>query len=104
MMPGNKKLRTADLSRQLNTSRLSFAEETYMEEFLDLTPGSVTVLGLMNDREHCVQLLIDRDLLNHEYIGCHPCINTSSLKIKLSDLLDKFLPNVNHMPIWVKLS
>lgn len=104
MMPGGKKLRTAELSRQLNTSRLSFAEESYMEEFLDLTPGSVTVLGLMNDKEHRVQLLIDRDLLYQEYIGCHPCINTSSLKIKLSDLLEKFLPNVNHKPILVELT
>jgi Ala-tRNA(Pro) deacylase len=104
MMPGNKKLRTSELSRQLITSRLSFAEESYMEEFLDLTPGSVTVLGLMNDKEHRVQLLIDRDLLTQEYIGCHPCINTSSLKIKVVDLLDKFLPSVNHTPIFIELT
>lgn len=104
MMPGRKKLKTSDLSKQLNTSRLSFAAEAYMEEFLDLTPGSVTVLGLMNDKEHKVQLLVDRELLTQEYIGCHPCINTSSLKIKLSDLLDKFLPSVDHLPIYVELT
>lgn len=104
MMPGNKKFKTAEVSKQINSARLSFANESYMEEFLDLTPGSVTVLGLMNDHEHKVELLIDRDLLTQEYIGCHPCINTSSLKIKMSDLLEKFLPYVQHEPVLVTLS
>lgn len=103
MMPGNKKFRTADVSKQINSSRLSFANEAYMEELLNLTPGSVTVLGLMNDSENKVQLLIDRDILSNEYVGCHPCINTSSLKIKVSDILNKFLPYVNHTPIIVDL-
>ena len=103
MMPGNKKFRTADVSKQINSSRLSFAGEAYMEKFLDLTPGSVTVLGLMNDSQNKVQLLIDRDILSYEYVGCHPCINTSSLKLKTSDILDKFLPYVNHTPIIVDL-
>ena len=104
MMLGNKKFRTAEVSKQINSPRLSFANEAYMEEFLNLTPGSVTVLGLMNDHQHKVELLIDRDLLHQEYIGCHPCINTSSLKIKVSDLLEKFLPYVQHEPTFVTLS
>ncbi|WMJ85970.1 prolyl-tRNA synthetase associated domain-containing protein [Anaerocolumna sp. MB42-C2] len=103
LMPGNKKFRTADLTRQINTSRLSFAAPEYMEKFLDITPGSVSVLGLMNDKDNRVQLLIDRDILTQESVGCHPCINTSSLKIKMTDLLDKFLPYVNHVPIIVDL-
>lgn len=103
MMPGNKKFRTADVSKQINSSRLSFANRAFMEEFLDLTPGSVTVLGLMNDTQNKVQLLIDRDILSYEYVGCHPCINTSSLKLKVSDILDKFLPYVHHTPIIVDL-
>ncbi|QHQ59859.1 prolyl-tRNA synthetase associated domain-containing protein [Anaerocolumna sedimenticola] len=103
MMPGNKKFRTADLSRQINTSRLSFAAPDYMEEFLNITPGSVSVLGLMNDKENRVQLLIDRDTFNQDSVGCHPCINTSSLKIKMADLLNKFLPYVKHEPIIVDL-
>jgi Ala-tRNA(Pro) deacylase len=104
MMPGNKKLKTSELSKQLNSSRLSFANELYLEEFLKLTKGSVTVLGLMNDSNNRVQLLIDRELITEEYLGCHPCINTSSLKIKFSDLIDKFLPYVNHSPIYVDLT
>ena len=74
-----------------------------MEEFLDITPGSVSVMGLMNDEEHRVQLLMDRDLLEEEYIGCHPCINTSSLKLSTKDLLEKFLPAVHHEAIYLDL-
>ena len=60
-----------------------------MEELLDITPGSVSVLGLMNDREHRVRLLVDRDVLEGDYIGCHPCINTSSLRIRQKDMWEK---------------
>ncbi len=97
MMPGWKKFKTREISRQVGSSRLSFAEPEYMERFLDITPGSVSVLGLMNDKENQVQLLIDREVLSgHEFIGCHPCINTSSLKIRTRDLLEIFLPYINH--------
>lgn len=96
LMPGGKKFRTKALSAQLGCSRLSFADETHMLELLDIHPGSVSVLGLMNDHENRVQLLIDEDLLQYEYLGCHPCVNTSSLKIRLSDILEKFLPAVHH--------
>lgn len=94
MMPGKKPFKTKDLFAQIGSARLSFADEAYMEELMDLTPGSVTVLGLMNDREHRVRLLIDREVLESEYIGCHPCINTSSLRIRTKDLLEKFLPYI----------
>lgn len=103
MMPGNKKFKTKNLSKQINSARLSFAGDEFMKEFLDITPGSVSVLGLANDKENHVQLLIDEDVLKDEYIGCHPCINTSSLKIKTADLLEKILPAVHHEPIFVDL-
>ncbi len=96
MMPGLKKFKTKELSAQLGVARLSFAEAAYMEEFLDITPGSVSVLGLMNDREHRVRLLIDRELLQDAFVGCHPCVNTSSLKLRMKDVLEKFLPYVGH--------
>lgn len=67
-----------------------------MEEFLNITPGSVSVLGLMNDKDHRVRLLIDNELLRDEFIGCHPCVNTSSLKVRMKDILEKFLPCVGH--------
>lgn len=97
MMPGTKKFKTAILSKQIGSARLSFADPEFMQEFLDITPGSVSVLGLMNDTHNRVRLLIDKSVIeNHAYIGCHPCINTSSLKIPTADLLEKFLPQVNH--------
>lgn len=97
LLPGNKKFKTAILSKQIGSARLSFAEPEFMEEFLDITPGSVSVLGLMNDKENRVRLLIDKAVLDHhEFMGCHPCINTSSLKLRTQDLLDKILPAINH--------
>ncbi len=103
MMPGSKEFHTKDLSKQINRSRLSFADRQYMEDFLQITPGSVSVMGLMNDTENRVQLLIDRDVTASPFVGCHPCINTSSLKIATADLLQKFLPSVQHEPIFVSL-
>jgi Ala-tRNA(Pro) deacylase len=103
MMPGHKKFKTKNLSKQIGSARLSFADDAHMKEFLDITPGSVSILGLANDRENQVQLLIDADVLREPYIGCHPCINTSSLKIKTADILEKFLPAVHHAYTLVEL-
>lgn len=103
LMPGDKKFKTKELSSQINTARLSFANGAHMEELLDITPGSVSVMGLMNDKDNKVQLLIDEDLLEHPYLGCHPCINTSSLCIKTDDILKTFLPAVRHEPRYVRL-
>ncbi len=103
MIPGSKKFRTAQLSRQINSSRLSFAGPEFMEKYLDITPGSVSVLGLMNDRDNHVQLLIDQAILENEYMGCHPCINTSSLRIRTKDIMEKFLPAIGHSHLTVVL-
>ena len=103
MMPGDKPFKTKDLSAQIGSSRLSFAAPEYMEEYLDITPGSLSVMGLMNDKENRVQLLIDRDLLTAETIGFHPCINTSSLRMRTEDLLQKVIPALSHPPRTVRL-
>ena len=103
MMPADKPFKTKYLSSQLGVSRLSFGNEKYMEQFLDNTPGSATVLGLMNDTENRVQLVIDKDVLRHEYLGCHPCINTSSLRLPVRDVTQKLLPAMHHTPIVVDL-
>lgn len=96
LMPGDKKFVTKDLCRQIESPRLSFADDAHMEEYLNITPGSVSVMGLMNDTENRVQLLIDKDVLEAEYFGCHPCINTSSLKMKTMDVIEKVLPKIQH--------
>lgn len=96
LLPGTKKFKTAALSKQIGSARLSFAEPEFMEEFLDITPGSVSVLGLMNDKENRVRLLIDKNVLENPSFGCHPCINTSSLRFETKDLLEKILPAIHH--------
>lgn len=96
MMPGDKKFVTKDVSKKLECARLSFANEEKLLEYLDLTPGSVSVLGLMNDINNNVQLVIDSEILAEEYIGMHPCINTSSIKIRTDELLNIFLKEINH--------
>jgi Ala-tRNA(Pro) deacylase len=103
MMPGDKKFVTKDLSSQLGVSRLSFGSPEYMEQLLDITPGSLSVMGLMNDHDGRVQLLIDEDVLQGEMIGFHPCINTSSLRLRLSDLMDTIIPAMGHVPRMVRL-
>lgn len=103
MIPDTKVFHTKDLSAQIGSARLSFAKAEYMEQFLDITPGSVSVMGLMNDTERRVQLLIDEDVLKSEFVGCHPCINTSSIRFRTSDLMEKVLPAMGHTYIKVKL-
>lgn len=103
MMPGDKKFKTKELSSQINSSRLSFADADDMLKYLDIEPGAVSVMGLMNDKDHTIQLLVDEDVKNGEYLGCHPCVCTSSMKIKTKDIFEKFLPAVGHEPETVHL-
>ena len=103
LIPGDKPFKTKDLSAQLGVARLSFGKAEYMEEYLDITPGSLSILGLMNDKNNNVQLLIDEDVLSAELIGCHPCVNTSSLSVTVKDMQEKIIPALTHTPITVKL-
>ena len=103
LMPGDKPFKTKDLSAQIGSARLSFAGEDDMEQLLNLTPGSVTVLGLMYDKEHRVKLLVDEEVLEDDFFGCHPCINTSSIKMKTTDVFEKILPALGQEFIKVSL-
>lgn len=103
LLPGDKVFKTKELSSQIGSSRLSFASGEAMERLLDITPGSLSVLGLMNDHDNQVSLLIDADVLTGEYFGCHPCINTSSLRLRTEDLMDKIIPAMGHPPRIVTL-
>ena len=96
MMPGDKKFKTKELSSQINSARLSFADAEDMLKYLDIEPGAVSIMGLMNDHDHEVQLLIDEDVLKDEYVGCHPCVCTSSLKLRTQDVMERFLPATGH--------
>jgi len=102
-MPGDKVFKTKDLSAQIQSSRLSFASAENMEKYLNVTPGSASILSLMNDKQNEVRLLIDSEVLERENFGCHPCKNTSSLRFKVTDLKEKIIPALKHTPTIVKL-
>jgi Ala-tRNA(Pro) deacylase len=104
MMPGDKKFKTKELSKQINTSRLSFADEEYMVRFLDTYPGSASVLGLMNDKDHRVMAVVDEDVFKEEMFGCHPCVNTSSIRFRTKELMEKIFPALHITPAIVKLT
>ena len=103
IMPGEKPFKTKLLSPQLGCSRLSFATPDFMEEYLNCTPGSASVLGLLFDKGLKVRLVIDKDILSYEYFGCHPCDNSASLKIKTIDIIEKLIPYTDHTPSYVEL-
>ena len=103
MMPGDKPFKTKELSSQINSARLSFASAEDMEKYLDIHPGAVSIMGLMNDHDNAVQLLVDEDVLNGEYFGCLPCVNTSSLKLKTEEVFTKYLDAVHHNYMTVTL-
>ncbi|MBQ8640253.1 MAG: prolyl-tRNA synthetase associated domain-containing protein [Lachnospiraceae bacterium] len=103
MMPGDKVFKTKDLTKQIDSARLSFADPEFMEKYLHIKPGAVSVMGLMNDTENHVQLLIDRPVIESEFVGCHPCVSTASLKLRTEDVLNRFLKAVHHEPILVDL-
>lgn len=104
LMPGDKPFRTKELSKLLGVSRLSFAPEEDMLELLDIQPGAVSVMGLMNDRERRVRLVVDSDVLRQEYFGCHPCVNTSSMKLRTEDVTGKYIPATGHEMTVVELT
>lgn len=103
MIPGNKTFKTKELSHQIGSARLSFASAEDMEKYLDITPGAVSVMGLMNDKGNAVRLLVDRDVLADEHLGCHPCVNTSSLRLRTKDVFGPVLKAMGHEMTVVEL-
>lgn len=95
-MGPDKPFHTKDLSAQIGSARLSFAPEEKLWELLHCTPGSATILGLANDTDHQVRLLMERNIYDAAYLSCHPCICTSSLKLRMPDVLTKLLPHTGH--------
>ncbi|MGN0395089.1 MAG: prolyl-tRNA synthetase associated domain-containing protein [Coprococcus sp.] len=104
MMPGDKPFKTKEITSQIGSARLSFASAEDMEKYLDIKPGAVSIMGLINDTENNVQLLVDEDVLAGEYLGCHPCVSTSSLRVRTDEIFGKYLDAVHHDMIKVKLT
>lgn len=103
LMPGDKPFHTKEITSQLGCARLSFAKEEALEQLLHLTPGSATIFGLMYDTENQVQLVVDQELLREPYFGCHPCINTSTVRMQTSDVFDKLTNALHHTYVTVTL-
>ena len=103
LMDGQKPFRTKELSARIGSSRLSFAPAEEMERLLGVTPGSATILALMNDRDHQVRLILDKSVAEAEFFGCHPCINTSTLRLSMREMREKFLPHLGITPTVVDL-
>lgn len=103
VMKGDKAFKTKELSSQINSARLSFANEEKLKELLHCFKGSTSILGLFFDKKNKVSLLIDEDILMSDYLGFHPCVNTSTLILKREDILNKYLPSVHHSYQTVKL-
>ena len=103
LMPGGKPFKTKDLSKQIGSARLSFAQPDAMRSLLGVTPGSASVFGLLNDKDKRVQLLLDEEILSYPALGAHPCKNTSTLKVSFSDLTDVFFRRLDLSPVVVRL-
>ena len=104
LIPGDKVFKTKELSHQIGSARLSFGDAADMEKYLDITPGAVSVMGLMNDRENAVRLLVDEDILKAPYMGCHPCVNTASIRIRTEEMFGPVLKAMHHEMTVVKLT
>lgn len=96
LLPGNKQLSAKSLAEQINSSHLSFASREEMEQLLSTSPGAVSILCLINDKKNKVRLLIDEDIMHMDYISCHPCVNTCSLRLKMVDIINLLLPAIRH--------
>ena len=103
MIPASKPFKTKYLSSQLGCARLSFASAEEMQDMLHISPGAVSPMGLVHDKQCKVRLIVDSDLSSTERYACHPCVNTASIAMSLNDLLEKVVPSTGHSFTWVNL-
>lgn len=103
MIQADKSFKTKDISRQLGISRLSFGTPEHMQRLLHVSPGAVSPMGLLFDSAKDVRLLMDSDLQREESLGCHPCVNTASIRMAMADFLNLYLPATGHAPTFVTI-
>lgn len=96
ILPANKSFNTKEHCKKMDVSRLSFASGDLMMQHLDVAPGTATIMSLINDPDEKVELFIDKEIANSEFFACNPGANTTHLKIKTKDLLNKLLPKIDH--------
>lgn len=99
--PPDKPFRTADTSKALGSSRLSFAPSELLPELLGLESGSLSPLGLWFDTENHIQLVFDREICHDGRIAFHPCDNTATIIFRQNVFFHQVVPTLKHPPIWL---
>ena len=102
VLKGDKKADLKSIKSQINSTALSFASEERLEKYLGLSKGAVTPLGIINDEEHLVNIVLDEDLKNEKIIGVHPNVNTATVFITFDDLL-KFINTFGNEVFYVNI-
>ncbi len=102
VMPGDKRADLGKLEKTVGAPRFSFARPDVLQEVLELTPGSVTPFGLINDRQRRVTVILDQDMLDSEWLNFHPLHNAASTTLRSADLV-RFVRALGYDPIIVRL-
>ena len=97
----DKPFRTADTSKLLHSSRLSFAPPNCLPTLLGLESGSLSPLGLWFDEEKRIQLVFDHDVKREGRIAFHPCDNTATVVFAQEVFWTQVVPTLGHEPIWL---
>lgn len=97
---GSKKVDLKNFKDKYNTRRLSFSSSEDLLNILNLTPGSVTPIGLLNDKDLKVKFYIDKELIDMNMIGVHPNDNTATIWLKTSDLIGLIKEHGNEINIY----
>ncbi len=103
VLPAEKRFDSKLFRDKMGCSRVSFAKAEDMQEILGVVPGSATIMSVINDKDNIVKVAIDKEVADSEFFACNTGENTRHIKIKTSDLLNVFLPNVNHEPTIIEL-
>ncbi len=102
VMPGDKRADLGRLEKTVSAPRFSFARPDLLQEVLELTPGSVTPFGLINDRARRVTVILDQDMLDSEWVNFHPLHNAASTTLRSADLV-RFVRALGYEPVIVRL-
>src|SRR3989344_166488 len=95
VLPGEKRLNIKELRDKIQAKDLTFASSEELKEILNLTPGSVSILGLINDKEHEAELIIDKEINEAKKLNFHPNINTESIELNKENF-HKLLKTFNN--------
>ena len=96
ILPAGKRFDSKLFAAMMHTARVSFASPEDMQRVIGLTPGEASVMGILNDPEGKVKVVIDKAVADAEWFACNPGANTSHLRFKTKQLINNFLPAEGH--------